>query len=145
MDASRWQPFRDLEEFVDRMSPALARWRGEVNGGQAVQWSPTADISETEGGYVVRAELPGVPREDIKVSVAEGVLTVTGERRHEKEDKSERFHRIERFRGSFARSFALPADADAGAIRAESKDGTLTVHIPKAAGAKPKSIEVKVA
>lgn len=146
MNLTNWEPFRDLEEFVNRMAPALTRWRGEIDGnGQAVQWSPTADISETDREYIVRAELPGVARKDVKVTVEDGVLTLSGERLYEKEDKSERFHRMERFQGSFARSFSLPDCADASAISAESKDGTLTVHIPKAESAKPKAIEVKVA
>lgn len=146
MNLTNWEPFRDLEEFVNRMSPALTRWRGEINGnGQAVQWSPTADISETDREYIVRAELPGVARKDVKVTVEDGVLTLSGERQYEKEDKSERFHRVERFQGSFARSFSLPDCADASAISAESKDGTLTVHIPKTESAKPKAIDVKVA
>ena len=146
MNLTNWEPFRDLEEFVNRMAPALTRWRGEIDGnGKAVQWSPTADISETDREYVVRAELPGVPRKDVKVTVEDGVLTLSGERHFEKEDKSERFHRVERFQGSFARSFSLPDCADAAAITAESKDGTLVVHIPKVESAKPKAIEVKVA
>lgn len=146
MNLTSWEPFRDLEEFVNRMAPALTRWRGEINGnGQAVQWSPTADISETDREYIVRAELPGVARKDVKVTVEDGVLTLSGERQYEKEDKSERFHRMERFQGSFARSFSLPDCADASAISAESKDGTLTVHIPKTESAKPKAIDVKVA
>jgi len=146
MNLTSWEPFRDLEEFVNRIAPALTRWRGEIDGhGQAVQWSPTADISETDREYIVRAELPGVARKDVKVTVEDGVLTLSGERQYEKEDKSERFHRVERFQGSFARSFSLPDCADASAISAESKDGTLTVHIPKTESAKPKAIDVKVA
>ena len=146
MNLTNWEPFRDLEKCVNRMAPALTRRRGEINGnGQAVQWSPTADISETDREYIVRAELPGVARKDVKVTVEDGVLTLSGERQYEKEDKSERFHRVERFQGSFARSFSLPDCADASAISAESKDGTLTVHIPKTESAKPKAIDVKVA
>jgi HSP20 family protein len=145
MNPINWEPFRDFEEFFNRMSSAPARRRGEVNGGQLVRWSPAADISETDREYVVRAELPGVPRSDVKVTIEDGVLTLSGERRFEKDDKSERFHRLERFQGSFARSFSLPDCADASAITAESKDGTLVVHIPKLESAKPKAIEVKVA
>lgn len=145
MNLTNWEPFREVEEFINRMAPALTRWRGESNGSSVVQWSPTADISETDKEFIVRAELPGVPRDDVKVSVEDGVLTLSGERRHEKEDKTERYHRIERFQGCFARSFSLPESADSGAISAESKDGTLVVHIPKTAKARPKSIDVKVA
>ncbi|MFM7708685.1 MAG: Hsp20/alpha crystallin family protein [Gammaproteobacteria bacterium] len=91
------------------------------------------------------ALLPGVARKDVKVTVEDGVPTLSGERQYQKEDKSERFHRPERFQGSFARSLSLPDCADASAISAESKDGTLAVHIPKTESAKPKAIEVKVA
>jgi HSP20 family protein len=145
MNPINWEPFREFEEFFNRMSSAPARRRGEVNGGQLVRWSPAADISETDREYVVRAELPGVPRSDVKVTIEDGVLTLSGERHFEKEDKTERVHRLERFQGSFTRSFSLPDCADASAITAESKDGTLIVHIPKLESAKPKAIEVKVA
>lgn len=145
MNLTNWEPFREVEEFMNRMTPALTRWRRDNNGGQVIQWAPTADISETDKEYVIRAELPGVPRDDVKLSIEDGVLTLSGERQHQKEDKNERFHRIERFQGCFARSFSLPDSADTSRIQAESRDGTLTVHIPKTAKAETKRIDIKVA
>ena len=144
MNLANWEPFREVEEFMNRMTPALTRWRRETNGTAAIQWSPTADISETDKEYVIHAELPGVTRDDVKLSIEDGVLTLSGERQHQKEDKTERFHRIERFQGCFARSFSLPDTADTARIHAESRDGTLTVHIPKTAKAETKRIDIKV-
>lgn len=145
MNLTNWEPFREAEEFMSRMTPALSRWRHETNGKAAIQWSPTADISETDKEYVICAELPGVARDDVKLSIEDGVLTLSGERQYKKEDKTERFHRVERFQGCFARSFSLPDSADTGRIHAESHDGTLTVHIPKTAKAETKRIDIKVA
>ncbi|MFZ9994090.1 MAG: Hsp20/alpha crystallin family protein [Steroidobacteraceae bacterium] len=144
MNLSQWEPFREVEEFMSRMTPALTRWRRETNGSAAIQWSPTADISETDKEFLICAELPGIAREDVKLSIEDGVLTLSGERQHEKEDKTERFHRIERFQGCFARSFSLPEAADTSRIHAESHDGTLTVHIPKTAKAATKRVDIKV-
>jgi HSP20 family protein len=112
--------------------------------GETYEWAPVADISETDDEYLVRAELPGVERKDVKVSLEEGVLTIEGERKQEKEEKGRRMHRIERFYGSFSRRFSLPDDADANLIRAETKDGVLNVHIPKSKVLKPKAVEIKV-
>ena len=143
MNITNWQPFRDMDEMINRMVPALTRWRGETNGEETA-WAPTADISETDKEYLVRAELPGVKREDVKVTVEDGMLTLSGERKREREEKTERFHRVERYAGSFSRTFYLPDSADLNSVRAESKDGTLTVHIPKIPSAATKCIEVKV-
>lgn len=143
MNITNWQPFRDMDEMINRMVPALTRWRSEPNG-ESMEWAPTADISETDKEYLVRAELPGVKREDVKVTVEDGMLTLSGERQREREDKNEKYHRVERFAGSFSRTFYLPDSADLNAVRAESKDGTLTVRIPKIPSAAPKCIEVKV-
>ncbi len=141
------EPFRDFEDSFNRMLTRpfkfWPRWI-EADNGRAIEWAPTADISETEREFVVKAELPGVKRDDVHVSVAEGVITIKGERKYEKEDKNEKQHRTERFYGSFERSFALPDNVDAGAIKAESKDGVLTVRLPKTKVEKPKAIEVSV-
>jgi HSP20 family protein len=112
--------------------------------GMKIEWTPVVDIKETEGEYLVRAELPGLKREDVKVSLDEGVLTIEGERRQEKEEKSEKIHRVERFYGTFCRSFTLPEYTDASAIRAESKDGVLSVHVPKLKVEKRQALQIKV-
>ena len=110
----------------------------------SADWAPLVDIAEDEKEYVIKAELPEVTKDDVKVSLQEGVLTITGERKFEKEEKGKKYHRVERAYGSFARSFSLPEDADATKVQAEFKDGVLKVHLPKSEKAKPKSVEVKV-
>jgi HSP20 family protein len=107
-------------------------------------WAPTVDITEDDKEYLIKAEIPEVDKKDVKVTVQEGVLTLQGERKQEKEEKGKKFHRIERSYGSFVRSFALPDDVSEDKLKAEFKDGMLLVHLPKAEKPKPKAIEVKV-
>ncbi len=102
------------------------------------------DITEDDKEYLIKAELPEVKKEDVKLTAHDDVLTITGERKYEKEEKGKKYHRVERAYGSFERSFTLPEDADAGKIAAEFKDGVLKVHLPKSEKARPKSIEVKI-
>ena len=102
------------------------------------------DISETDAEYLIKAELPEVKKDDVNVTVQEGVLTIHGERGQEKEEKGKKYHRVERSYGSFVRSFTVPGDVDETKVRAESKDGLLHLHLPKSEKAKPKAIEVKV-
>ena len=108
------------------------------------EWAPLVDISEDEREYQIKAELPEVKREDVKVTAEEGTLTITGERRFAKEEKGKKYHRVERSYGSFVRNFSLPDDASAGKVSADFKDGVLTVHLAKTEKAKPQQIEVKV-
>lgn len=142
----RWAPTRDMERALRQFDRMFGRWPRltEEAGESAIEWSPLADITETEKEYLIKAELPEVKAEDIKITVENGMLTLSGERRQEKEAKGEKMHRVERFYGSFLRSFELPADADGEHIRAESKDGVLAVHVPKLEVKKPKPIEIKV-
>lgn len=144
MNITRWEPFREFEDMFRQYSPFSGRALRRV-GGEGAQWAPLADISETDKEYVIKAELPEVKKEDVKITLENGMITIAGERRHEKEQKDENEIRIESFYGSFSRSFSLPENIDAKGIRAESKDGVLRVRIPKtqAASAKPISIEVK--
>lgn len=131
MSLIRWEPFSSSDDLFNRMLPSLfGRWTG--NGIKAeMEWAPTADISETDKEYLIRAELPAVNKEDVKVTVDGTTLTIEGERKKYKEEKSEKFHRVESFHGSFARSFTLPEGIDGDAVTCQSKDGVLTVHIPK--------------
>jgi HSP20 family protein len=108
------------------------------------EWSPSCDIYETENEIVVKAEIPGVKKEDVKLSVRDNVLTLSGERKFEEETKKENYVRVERGYGSFTRSFTLPFYADAKKISAEFKDGLLEVKLPKSEEAKPKEVEIKV-
>ena len=141
-----WSPFRALEDMLNRYSLVSGRRlsSGENGAVDAADWRPAANISETDREYIIRAELPEVKRENVEVTVHDGVITIKGERRFEKADDSEKQHRIESFYGRFSRSFSLPADVDESAIRAESSDGVLRVHLPKTEVQKPKSIEIKV-
>jgi len=110
----------------------------------AVEWSPLVDISEDDKEYLIKAELPEVKKEDVKVTAEEGRLTIMGERRFEKEEKGRKYHRVERAYGSFGRSFSLPDDADSAKVSAEFKDGVLTVHLVKDEKAQPRQIDVKI-
>lgn len=149
MTLVRWDPFRELEEMSERLNRVFARPATRTTNGKenmtVADWTPSVDISETDGGYLIKAELPEVKKEDVKVTVENGVLTLQGERRQETEEKGRRYHRIERSYGSFVRSFALPESVDESGVKAEYKDGVLNLHIPKSERVKPKAIEVKVA
>jgi len=124
--------------------PAAPRTNGKETMIVA-DWAPSVDISETEGEYQIKAEIPDVKKEDVKVTLEDGVLTIQGERKHEKEEKGKRFHRIERSYGNFVRTFSLPDVIDEEKVKADFKDGVLNLHLPKSEKAKPKAIEVKVA
>ena len=146
---TRWDPFKEMEEMANRMGTVFGLAPARVHSGTeeimtVPEWSPLVDITEDEKEYIVKAELPEVKKEDVKVTVEEGVLTISGERKFEKEEKGKKYHRIERSYGSFLRSFSLPDAADGTKINAEFKDGVLRVHLPKTEKAKPKAVEVKV-
>jgi HSP20 family protein len=145
----RWDPFRELEEVSDRLNRMFARPAASgINGKETMivaDWTPAVDISETEGEYLIKAEIPDVKKEDVKVTVEDGVLTIQGQRKQEKEEKGMKYHRIERSYGSFARTFSLPDVIEEDKAKAEFKDGVLSLHLPKSEKAKPKAIEVKVA
>jgi HSP20 family protein len=146
MSLIKWQPFGDFDDAFSRLMPGLlARFpRVSADNGNRFEWAPSADISETDSEYLIRAELPAVRKEDVKVTLDEGMITISGERKENKETKDEKFHRVESFRGAFSRSFSVPDNIDEKEIRAESKDGVLTVHLPKARASTSKAVEVKV-
>jgi HSP20 family protein len=151
-DPFRWGPFKEMEkemeELSNRFSRLLTRWPFREEGvGEALtvsEWSPVVDISETDSEFLIKAEIPGVDKKDVKVTVQDGVLTIQGERKREKEEKGRRFHRLERSYGAFMRTFDLPEDVDQDKLKAEFKDGMLYVHLPKTEKAMTKVIEVKV-
>jgi HSP20 family protein len=148
MNMTRWDPFASSDDLFARAFPSFygrfPRLALRTNGDTQYEWTPSADISETEKEYLIRAELPAVKKDDVKVTIDQGMVTIEGRRKHEKEDKSEKYHRVETFEGSFLRSFALPENVNAEAIRCESKDGVLTVHIPKTEVEKKKVRQVPV-
>lgn len=144
---AQWNPWRELQEMEKRLSGLWGRPTTKEEGKEAMtvaEWAPTVDISEDDKEYLIKAELPDVKKDKVKISVQDNVVSISGERQYEKEEKGKKYHRIERSYGRFMRSFELPEDADEAKISAEYKDGVLHVHLPKCEKAKPKSIEVKV-
>jgi HSP20 family protein len=147
---TKWDPFKEMEELTNRLAPWLGA-EGRLGAHQnemmtVTQWVPLVDITEDEKEYLIKTELPEVKKEDVKVSVENGRLSISGERKFEKEEKEKdrKYHRIERSYGSFLRSFTLPDIAKADQVMAEFKDGVLLVHVPKAAKAAAKSVDVKI-
>ena len=145
----RWDPFRELEDVSDRLNRMFARNAIPTSNGKetmiVADWTPSVDISETEGEYQIKAEIPDVKKDDVKITLEDGVLTIQGQRKQEKEERGTKYHRIERSYGSFARTFSLPDVIEVEKVKAEFKDGVLHLHLPKSEKAKPKTIEVKVA
>jgi HSP20 family protein len=147
MNLIRWEPFSGMDDMFNfnRFPSLFGRWpRVSGNGESSLEWSPSVDISETGQEYLIRAALPAVKKEDVEVTFEDGMLTLSGERRQQEEQKDEKFHKVESFYGSFSRSFALPDAIDADTIRAESKDGVLTIHVPKTKAETKKPTTIKV-
>jgi HSP20 family protein len=144
---ARFEPVGDLDVLQNRLSNLFGRSSHRGSGREDLalaDWAPLADISEDDKEYIIKTELPDVKKDEVKVTVENGVLTISGERKFEKEEKNKKYHRIERAYGTFVRSFTLPDDADPNKVKAEFKDGILTVHLPKSESAKPKQIEIQV-
>jgi HSP20 family protein len=140
---TRYDPFRDLFRLQDVLTRNFDDRLG-LASGESVGWAPACDIFEDGDGVTVRFELAGVDPKDVDIRFENGMLTMRGERKLEKEEKKDAYHRIEMQYGSFSRSFSLPGTVDVEKIRAESKNGVLTVSLPKKAEAKPRPIQVKV-
>jgi HSP20 family protein len=143
----RWtDPFRELAAMQDRVNRLFedyaARGRSREEEITSAAWAPPVDIYETNNEIVVKAELPGLTQEEINVEVKDGILTLRGERRAEKEVKEESYHRMECSYGAFARSFMLPTTVDEEKTKASLKNGILEIHLPKKEQAKPKQIKV---
>lgn len=143
MSLIKWEPLTDIEAMVDR----AFNWPNLRFGPtmSLSEWGPRVDIFESDGTYLFKADIPGMNKEDVSVSIAEDMLTIQGERKRESEENRPHFHRVERSYGSFSRSFSLPEDADLNTVHAHCENGELTVSIAKKAGAeeaKPVSIPV---
>ncbi len=143
MNVIRWEPFREVDEMLRQYSPLFNRTLRR-NGAEAGEWTPVADISETDQEYVIKAVLPEVKKEDVKVTLDNGIMTIAGERKYQKEQNDASEIRIESFYGTFSRSFSLPENIDAKGIRAETKDGVLRVQIPKMQAAAPQTVSIEV-
>ncbi len=146
MNITRWNPFSELENMLDRYNRDL-RLSNVSQGQERIannDWSPAVDIKETPEAFEIHAELPGINKEDLKVSVDEGLLSIEGERTLENETEDKKHHRIERFYGKFSRSFRLPENVDEENINADFKDGVLSLTLLKSEKPQPKAIEVQV-
>lgn len=140
-----WEPFNSLTEIQDEMNRLLNRsLRRSGSAGFDDAFVPAIDVVEEKDSYLVRADLPGLSKEDVSVTMQDSYLTIKGEKKHETETKEANYYRQERVHGSFARTIELPMSVDAKKIDGQFKDGVLQVRLPKSEEAKPKQIEVKV-
>ena len=146
----RWRPLRDIVSIQDEMNQLFddlfgrtpKRW--SAFGPEEGLWTPNVDVSETKDEIVVTAEMPGMKKEDIKLSVQDNVITLSGEKKSEEEKKDANFYRLERSFGSFCRSFTLPTPVEAEKIKASFKDGILKVTLPKSEQVKTKEIPINI-
>lgn len=140
--------FRGLQSLQQDMNRIFDEFfRGDLLANESFfnrDWNPAVDIVETAEKFILKAEIPGMSKEDVKITLENNVLTIRGEKKNEAEKKEGNYHRIERSYGSFERSFSIPGIVKVNDIDAQYKDGLLTLTLPKAEEAKPKSIEVKV-
>lgn len=142
-----WDPFREMRSLQDRMSRLFESTLGRPSHTEDLLtdgWFPAVDIHEDGNNIYLKAEIPGVRKEDLNISLDNNILTIKGEKKQESEGKEENYHRMERYYGSFSRSFTLPATVDSVKVAANCKDGILTLTLPKKEEAKPKKIDVKV-
>ena len=148
MNLVKWDPFKELEDVSTRLNRLFGRPALPVGSDREMlslaDWMPSVDISETDNAYLVKAEIPGVNKDDVKVTIEDGMLTIQGERKQEKEDKDKKYHRIERSYGSFMRSFRIPDDADESAVKAEFKDGMLNVTLNKSKKSRSNAVNVAI-
>src|SRR6201987_733296 len=146
-----WNPLREMDQAQNRFDRFfLGGFPNRIGSGEipsltVADWSPEVDISEDDHGYLLKADLPEMKKDDVRVTVEDGILSVSGERKTEKEDHKKKFHRIERCYGTFRRSFTLPEDAVSKKGTAEFRDGVLKVHLPTTTITRSKALEVKVA
>jgi HSP20 family protein len=144
MQLTRWNPFAELDDIQQRLNRLFVDKGVKIPADAFADFVPLVDIQETDNEFIVKADLPDVKKEEVKVHLEDGVLVIEGERHQDKEDKGKRFHRLEREFGKFVRRFAMPTEIDSTRVRAEFKEGVLHVFLPKAPSAKPKVIDVKV-
>lgn len=142
---ARWDPLAEWESLASWPFRGAALPSRAFEGvlGQGGRFAPAIDVGEADGHYTITAELPGVKKDDVSVEVHDGVLTIRGEKRSEREEKGERGRHFERTFGAFSRSFTLPANADADHVEARFHDGILTVEVKKSEAAKPKTVTIK--
>ena len=144
-----WKQLREMDEAQNRFNRFLGGFSNRMAPDQThsltvTDWSPEVDISQDDHGYLLKADLPEMKKDDVRVTVEDGILSVSGERKSEKEDHKRKFHRIERAFGNFRRSFTLPEDTDSTKVTAEFRDGVLKIHLPTTTKARSKALDVKV-
>jgi len=144
MSLSIWDPFQEMETLLDRYNRSSRKTlaNSDDRSFEVGDWMPVVDIEETEDAFSIKAELPGVEKDDVSINIDKGVLTIKGEKKTETEDKKR--HRVECSYGSFVRSFTLPQSVNVDDVEAEYNNGILNLTIPKSEEAKPKEIEVKI-
>ena len=147
----RWEPVREISSIQNEMNrlfnsffdtPAAASGSGD--GGPTRRWIPAMDLAETEGEFVLKADLPGLSEGDVSIELEDNVLTVSGERKAEHEERKEGYYRVERSFGRFSRSLTLPEGVDADAVKASFDHGVLEIHIPKPAAKRPRKVAISV-
>ena len=144
---TRWNPISEFDDLMNRYNRMFGLARNDRDSKDLFSrsdWSPAVDIKETPEAFLVEAELPGMNKDDVKVTVHDGVLSIQGERSIEEDNQDSKHHRIERFYGSFLRRFTLPDNVDENSVKASFKDGLLTLTVRKAEPKEPKAIEVEV-
>lgn len=148
MNLVKWDPFRELEEVSSRLNRLFGRSTLPAESDREMlsvaDWMPSVDISETDNAYLVKAEIPGVNKDDVKVTIEDGMLTIQGERKQEQEEKGKKYHRVERSYGCFMRSFRVPDDADDSAAKAEFKDGMLNITLNKSKKIRSNAVNVSI-
>jgi HSP20 family protein len=148
MNLVKWDPFKELEDVSTRLNRLFGRPTLPVESDREMlsmsDWMPSVDISESDNAYLVKAEIPGVDKNDVKVTIEDGMLTLQGERKQEKEESGKKYHRIERSYGCFMRSFRLPDDADESATKAEFKDGMLNITLNKSKRSRSNAVNVSI-
>jgi HSP20 family protein len=147
--SASWDPFREIRTLENRLEKFFGRFPLAGNGDDRdditlTQWSPRVDITEDDKEYMVKAELPELKKEDVKITIENGELMISGERKLEKEEKGRKYHRVELSYGSFLRTFTLPEGVNGEMVVADFKDGVLKIHLPKDPKARPRTLEVKV-
>jgi HSP20 family protein len=148
MNLVKWDPFKELEDVSTRLNRIFGRPALPVESDREMlsmaDWMPSVDISESDNAYLVKAEIPGVNKDDVKVTIEDGMLTLQGERKQEREEGGKKYHRIERSYGCFMRSFRLPDDADESAAKAEFKDGMLNITLNKSKMSRSNAVNVSI-
>jgi HSP20 family protein len=147
MAITRWRPFRDVISIQDEMNRLFDDFFGRPitrPEWAEVAWCPCVDVSETKDDVIINTEIPGMSKDDVKVSVQDNILTLSGEKKQEKEEKDANYHRVERSYGSFSRSFTLPTTVQPDKVKAAYRDGILRITLPKSEEVKPKQIPITV-